>query len=977
MKYLRSREEFLTKSKTKIDLYRKYENVLIQEAADSYGSGPMANDIPWGDSLLGRLINSTIRKAKIKADLMRMSGPIKRLKAAMKELVDSSVLFRYSDDQMYKFTRIQLYFILKELWVSIEKKYEIDLIKSITDNTIENVQNLLKDKKLSEKLDKAKIEKLLDELKKFREFLNKFEDIGEGGGDEDEDEDEDKDEDKDDVLDEDALYLIYIDNFKSSLKIVNLWIKANQERAKQFNQAGDKNKESGAKSELQKIDKEGSKVAKTNDELNIDTDFDYRIFEDDNFIKKLSEPKSSKLLSYLDFLNEAGLPGVGEYNKTKIGFKPDAKDDVGTKDESGKEPAKTEAGKEPAKTEAGKEPAETGATPAKPEAGKTTPPANQKASQIVNLIKSLHGFVMQIMPPKSKGSESEDILRFLKMSDDALLQKQFKDPIMRVYGQVKKTVGGGVNEDINNLLSRAEELGKKIGLLYLESKKKQDGKFEGLGPDLQKEIGIFNETMSESLSASDELKEKEKEKKGQKEAQGQKKEEAKESFSKYNGYYPMINEADENEEGSEENQDKQFKEIENYFQKNVTSWGWIKMEETEIEKIRKELTEIEADDETTIIGLDPIIDIVKAFNRAYKLHTTQVIRTGRSGGRVSNKTFMEYTCFGDGKPDSAGEGGGPYRNNKLFDKWEAAVHDAMQDTQYQKIFRGETVLKSETGKIIKDAGKNLRKFMTDMLDGEKLYKSGGRGGEGGGAQSEFLERYFGAAPKDAEDLSFKTESGGLPDANVNSDNSGKIKTKKFEFTKDSISFRDPKELIGTFFIVNVEYKNSKGENKDKKVHFFVQGVNGDTLYVTYCDSFYFFKKYIKSSGEALDGSVANVGKQEDKTEGKEYKIKGLKVKNFIKPDGSLAATDKYSITYVTKYSDGKNSISGTKSELSASKDEYKFKSLLTLVSSTEDEKEKKRFQLKNKDIDGPVKKTGAGFADLERADNINKTEFKK
>ena len=42
-------------------------------------------------------------------------------------------------------------------------------------------------------------------------------------------------------------------------------------------------------------------------------------------------------------------------------------------------------------------------------------------------------------------------------------------------------------------------------------------------------------------------------------------------------------------------------------------------------------------DDIVIQGLDPVLEIVKVFNRAYKLHTTQVIPTGRSGGKVSNK----------------------------------------------------------------------------------------------------------------------------------------------------------------------------------------------------------------------------------------------------------------------------------------------------------------------------------------------------
>ena len=83
-------------------------------------------------------------------------------------------------------------------------------------------------------------------------------------------------------------------------------------------------------------------------------------------------------------------------------------------------------------------------------------------------------------------------------------------------------------------------------------------------------------------------------------------------------------------------------------------------EKAEVVKMKEKFDKIEKNMGKSIIinGIDPVLDIVKCFNRAYKIHTTQVIPSGRSGGRVSNKTFMEYTCFGGGDPSNAGKGGG-------------------------------------------------------------------------------------------------------------------------------------------------------------------------------------------------------------------------------------------------------------------------------------------------------------------------------
>jgi hypothetical protein len=53
-------------------------------------------------------------------------------------------------------------------------------------------------------------------------------------------------------------------------------------------------------------------------------------------------------------------------------------------------------------------------------------------------------------------------------------------------------------------------------------------------------------------------------------------------------------------------------------------------------------------DSIIISDIDPVIEICKIFNRAHKLHTTQVIPSGRNNGKVSNMTFREYTSFGGG-----------------------------------------------------------------------------------------------------------------------------------------------------------------------------------------------------------------------------------------------------------------------------------------------------------------------------------------
>jgi cell fate (sporulation/competence/biofilm development) regulator YlbF (YheA/YmcA/DUF963 family) len=95
------------------------------------------------------------------------------------------------------------------------------------------------------------------------------------------------------------------------------------------------------------------------------------------------------------------------------------------------------------------------------------------------------------------------------------------------------------------------------------------------------------------------------------------------------------------------------------------------------------------DDGNREITIDPILEIVKIFNRAYKIHTPGNIPSGRKGGKISNRVFREYEYVGEGNDDArnAEDGGispgiGPYRNRAVFNKWENAVLDILNIKRY-------------------------------------------------------------------------------------------------------------------------------------------------------------------------------------------------------------------------------------------------------------------------------------------------------
>ena len=193
-----------------------------------------------------------------------------------------------------------------------------------------------------------------------------------------------------------------------------------------------------------------------------------------------------------------------------------------------------------------------------------------------------------------------------------------------------------------------------------------------------------------------------------------------------------------------------------FSKKYLKDWEVSKEDITKTEKKTKKVFKELESDGIVINGIDPIIEIVKLFNKAHKIYWSSVIPSHRSDGRVSNLTFREYTWVGDsgdgGTPDRPSTGG--WRNNTLFDKWEEGVLDIIKDSKYQVLFNENTVIrvgkadprvnvsKDKSDRVKQGGGKTLLKLINSLLDGEKLYKNG--------AQSSFISEYFNVNLKDSE-----------------------------------------------------------------------------------------------------------------------------------------------------------------------------------------------------------------------------------
>ena len=175
MKYLSNRDEFLKRSIIKIDEYRTTEdNSSINEEADS---GPFANDIPWNDSLLGRLINSTIRKAKVGANLVRIKQVAKRLNGAFEDLLARSAEGQLTKEELAQKNKITIYKFLEALQKSVESGEKVYLIKNLTDLAIRDFKQFIEVTPADElAVDKTDLEKLVKQLEDFRKFLDDFND---------------------------------------------------------------------------------------------------------------------------------------------------------------------------------------------------------------------------------------------------------------------------------------------------------------------------------------------------------------------------------------------------------------------------------------------------------------------------------------------------------------------------------------------------------------------------------------------------------------------------------------------------------------------------------------------------------------------------------------------------------------------------------------------------------------------------------
>lgn len=824
MKYLIKRNDFLRNAKRldeKSEFLRDSKlsgNTLYQELikeneyASNHGSGPMANDIGWHDSLVGRFINHLIRKAKVAANLMRIKPLIRRLEGEFDRIAAEGVVYKMDEEQKKLYIKTILYSFFYELKEAVRNGEEVGVIKRLTENAITNLETL-KD----EELDDRTKELMLKELQLFLEFLNQFTDEeGQGSQEDDEDDEENQSSSEEGILttsDSEKLsssYPIMIKNLQALKLIVanykkvqiggtNPNVSQNMNKTKKYI-----TKEGDTIESIQKNTSINKKNLKSIDILNKNQ----KVLQ--NALAKFKTPEE-KIKAPLTKGLALILEGLFIFEAIGEGGGKDRNNVKGGEDHLTQ--AYTKLKKDIEVLESAKEKG-VGIDFNFLEALLT----NTKNTESKTLIKSLYN----------------DINKYLVGDRKATIQE--KDPLYKesyeyLMPKTAKNPNGGKIQVVAEKIARFT----KRALQF-------DGEnlYGGLG-DLKEPLLNFVETMKQLMKVpiiSGETKKEEPKKEDSNEK----------SLFKYDKFISYIKEADEDETSASDPRSSMSRseKIRDWFDKKCLTVKEFTMEKTEFEKVKANFEKIEKDKNGFIIdGYDPIIEILKLFNRAYKLYMTKHITKRSTGPGVS--TDSEYTSFGDGEK-------GPYRNNKIFDTWENAVLDIMKDRKYQFIFDKKTKLRVGD-ELRPNGGANLRKFMTDMMDGDNLYKSKAGYSEGGqGTQAKLLDKYFGDADEKSK-IELEKNGGAFEPGEAAESAKLAEEAKKGAITitptkwENAVSDADPNQKASivipeSFFIIK-----GKLDGEEVKRVFFIQKVEGAYTYMQYSKSFGVFKGYL----DRIDG----------------------------------------------------------------------------------------------------------------------------
>jgi hypothetical protein len=713
-------------------------------------SGPLANDVKWGDSLIGRLINSSLRKASIEKKKWDISRAISGLTDALDEILMSDEMGKGEVLNDSETMGVFIKSLLHNLAKAIDDEREPSEIVKIAEDTISDI----KSSNLENKDEFIKrIEQLIDFINQFNKNIESDnEKIDVVGGDEAINikyENEFNTSKALDIMRRNLTSLQLTLQYQTLVKVEGLskdsdYFKINQGEIKRHIYKTKQN------DTVQKIINDKS--------ININSLSWEQILTKNTKVlngKKINTPLESDLVLVLEGIKKEG------HGKFILLYKND----------------------------------------------------EQAIKSFINIKKSINSLLNE----KDKGiSINEDFLKEIINNN-----KDGREQIKNLYKNINRYLIGDAKATLPNLtpeslLENIETISDKRKSLIVAEKiarfanstlrfEENNSLYSALG-DFGKHLQSFNTTIKQIMSLGTDKKEK--------------------FMSSYDMFVSYIKEQDESV--GEKSLSLKIKEK---FQElfKPEEYGLL---QKEVDLVNNKIDSNKSKNKNnplTIEGEDHVIDIVRAFNKAYKAHTTMVIPTGRSGGKVSNSVFLEYTPLGKNNsptPESAGKDGGPYRHNTTFNKWEEGVLSILKDPKYSNIFKKDSVI-IVNGEKKDKFGTKLKRFMLDMLDGDKLYTDG--------AQSKYLKEYFGIDSKDSNTTEKKKDKEDINDIT-------KIVSKIDKITLDLVR-ETPTIKQGMF--LTIRGIDDNGKNKIRNI--FIRNLdNSDKVYILYGYGYKFFLECIKN-----------------------------------------------------------------------------------------------------------------------------------
>jgi hypothetical protein len=889
MKRILTREQYLDTIRSQN--YSKFTGIPKTNEA-------FANDVNWGDSWVGRLINSIARKVKVKFNLKRIDSLSKRLKDLFDEIVDKGKL-----NCPYGLSEF-----ISTSWMLGELKESVDAGEangSFTSDEIGKIKNLVMTLEMQVKsYNLEDRDELIEVLVTFRKFLEDL-DVEEEEPTVDNADDADEEASSDDMFGN-------LELLKEVLKLIQgLSAPTPTSTTQSPDSGGEVGKGSGFKEEELKSPNMGV-YQNSKNQIRPAT-----ISQDQNNLKdnsvRFETPKFEKFVKWQQDKKKV-LNVVPPIKKgSKISFIKDGKKVIGTvlsiSDETDAVEVQDENGK--------KHKILMRNTDFKVESlifEDTNP--TQTPDKSKKVLEKLKGAANILISAKEKGLaiDIKWIDQILALKDDEKVQELVKVLYRTIHayllGDKKQTLNPNTTKLMEGFIDDYKsdvKSGYGIGKTQIAAEKMARFyyfclKFSGENPlelsngdvggyKLIGNIGPKLKELNESTTGiiKKGFKKKEEKKIEYKVGDSVKYkrdngEESENTITKIEGDKVFFKDNDDKEfsknisdliskvEKKNESFVKNYNNFKKIFETVEHNLVESKFEELFTEEIQNKfrvpddqvgkIRDIETDSDTFILkDADPIMEIVRLFQRAWRLHTKPTIPSGRTGGKVSMSVYLEYEYMGSSSPgDPEKPGFGPWRNIELFEKWNDAVMSILSDTKYKTtVFSDDAkfywnyedrfkaakinadILKDYKEENFEDQakplGKILLRFINGLTNDSTMYSSKD------GNLSKFMDEYFGldqARLKSLGGLSYP----GYDDPSKNTGTADGISQTKCKWVKinDVVELKNQGDIRKSIFDKKEELKKLifRAE-KDNKIEYFyyIESIGSRDSYFLKMDQFYF------------------------------------------------------------------------------------------------------------------------------------------